>query len=580
MVTGPSDAVTVPAHQAQATVADMIDVLAQRGSARWAREAVTGRLEVLGELKTSLLATADRWVEASNDAVGVAPDSVHAAEAWMNGPVLTLRAVNAWDYALTAIAQHGHLQNLTVRQRADGRVLVDTLPVLPVDRILLPGFSAQTWLEAGAQRADVHRRASAYLGEVATPHQPALVLAAGNVASVGIVDAFDQLFGRHRPVLLKLSDVFAHLIEVVEDALAPLVERDVVRVVAAGPTVGEQLVANPAFGAIHVTGTAATRDAIVAQVTARPDGPAWPDGPDGPDGPAGSSRSAGQAQDAPAVSAEIGGLTPIVVVPGPWRKADVAWQATNIASMLVNNGGFNCVTGRVLVQHRAWSGRQPLMDGIRAALAATPVRPMFHPGAQQRFDQATAGRDVTHLGSDRHDGALPYTIIDEVDPDDPWLMDDPFCPVMAEVGLDVRTSIPAFVDHAVEWCNQRVNGGLAAVIIVHPQSLVDAAVAAALDRALETLRYGTIMVNHFAGAAFGTMTTPWGSWQAGQWAHDALLLDRVERTVVWGPFKPVVTPPWIHDRRHRAPLGRRVARLLATGNSRELPALAYHAMRA
>lgn len=541
----------------------LIDALEGAGATRWASQGIAGRLAVLERLQGCVQATAADWVAAAATAKGVEADSPAAAEEWINGPVVVMRAVKAWEHSLRQIAEHGRVVPPAVHRRADGQTFVTTLPVHTADKVLFPGFGAQSWMQPDVDDTEVGDASAGYIDQAGSVHAPAVVLGAGNVASVGVVDAFDQLFGRHRPVLLKLSEAMASMTEVITAALAPLVELDVLRIVAGGPRLGERLVDHPAFGAVHVTGAEATRDAVVARVASRS---ADTDGRHAPGGPR--------------VTAEVGGLTPVIVVPGPWRPGDYAWQGTNIAAMLVGNAGFNCVTSRVLIQHRSWTGRRRLTEAIQASVAKAEPRPAFHPGASERWSAAVEGRPFTHLGHAPDDGVLGYGILQDVEPDDAWLTSDPFCGLMADVGLAVPQSVPDYLDAAVELCNEHVYGSLAAVIIVHPRSLVDAAIGAALDRAVENLRYGTVMINHFPGVAFATMTTPWGSAAGDGWAHETMMLERVAKTVVWGPFRPRVTPPWIHEHRRLASIGPRLVHFLATGEARMLPALALDTLRA
>ena len=61
--------------------------------------------------------------------------------------------------------------------------------------------------------------------------------------------------------------------------------------------------------------------------------------------------------------------------------------------------------------------------------------------------------------------------------------------------------------------------------------------------------------------------------------HNALLLDRTERTVVHGPFRPLPKPPWFVDNRTAATTGRRLARFAARPRWRALPAIFASALR-
>src|SRR4029079_17394547 len=54
------------------------------------------------------------------------------------------------------------------------------------------------------------------------------------------------------------------------------------------------------------------------------------------------------------ITAELGTVSPVIVVPGPWSAGDLAYHAENLVTMLTNNAGFNCNATRVIVQHAQW----------------------------------------------------------------------------------------------------------------------------------------------------------------------------------------------------------------------------------
>jgi hypothetical protein len=49
------------------------------------------------------------------------------------------------------------------------------------------------------------------------------------------------------------------------------------------------------------------------------------------------------------VTAELGNVTPYIIVPGEWSQADLEFHATNVASGLAQNTGHNCIAAEVCV---------------------------------------------------------------------------------------------------------------------------------------------------------------------------------------------------------------------------------------
>lgn len=139
-----------------------------------------------------------------------------------------------------------------------------------------------------------------------------------------------------------------------------------------------------------------------------------------------------------------------------------------------------------------------------------------------------------------------------------------------------------FIEQAVSLCNERMWGTLGATLLVHPGSLADPATAAAVERAITDLRYGTVAVNVRAASAFGLVSPPWGGFpsddptdtQSGRgFVHNTYLLTQPQKTVMRAPFRARPKPPWfVTHRRSREALAA-ATRLNATPDPRILPGL-------
>ena len=146
---------------------------------------------------------------------------------------------------------------------------------------------------------------------------------------------------------------------------------------------------------MHITGSDKTYDAVVFGT-----------------GPDGARR---KAADDPAltkpVTAELGNVSPVIVVPGRWSIAELRYQAEHVATMLVNNAGFNCISARVVVTHAAWPQRDAFLGALTQTLAQITPRRAYYPGAGERRDAFVAAHpEAEELGTGADD-ALPWTFI-------------------------------------------------------------------------------------------------------------------------------------------------------------------------
>src|SRR3546814_10460028 len=98
---------------------------------------------------------------------------------------------------------------------------------------------------------------------------------------------------------------------------------------------------------------------------------------------------AGRAADRPALTgamtAELGGVAPVIVVPGHWSDADLAYQAEHIATMRLQNSGHNCIAGQVVILSADWAQRGAFLAALRRAYAAAPGRPIWYPRSDDKL---------------------------------------------------------------------------------------------------------------------------------------------------------------------------------------------------
>ena len=291
------------------------------------------------------------------------------------------------------------------------------------------------------------------------PGRVCLVLGGGNASSIGPLDVLHKLFVELQVVVLKMHPVMAHLDEVQAAALAPLVRAGVLRIVHGGAAEGGHLANHPGVDTLHITGADRTYEAIVYGT-----------------GREGADR---KHRDDPVLhkpfTAELGNLTPIIVVPGRWSPSDLDYHAENIVTMLTNNAGFNCTTSRVIVTAAGWAQRTALMDRIRARLAALPTRLAYYPGARERFAAFGEVHPEAERFGDAGEGHLPWMLIPDLSPDavgDPCYRVEAFCSVTAETTIDAADA-PAFLERAVRFANETLWGTLNATLIVDPRTAKD-----------------------------------------------------------------------------------------------------------
>ena len=69
------------------------------------------------------------------------------------------------------------------------------------------------------------------------------------------------------------------------------------------------------------------------------------------------------------VTAELGCVTPYIIVPGQWTQSDMEYYASEIVAGLVNNNAHNCTKAEIIVTDAAWPQREAFLAVFRCCSA-------------------------------------------------------------------------------------------------------------------------------------------------------------------------------------------------------------------
>ncbi len=562
------------------TPASTLDAVIQRvkeGSRGWVKRGLPERIAVLEALRRAFAAIAEPSVRAACEAKGIDPDSPLAGEEWLAGPLVVLRNLRLLVDALKDIQRHGVpvIPASRLRTLEDGRLAARIYPKDALDGMLLPRNVGEVYFQPGVTAANLRQHQASFYRE---PHagRVCAVLGGGNVNSIPPADCLYKLFVEGTACVLKMNPVNAYLGPFLEQAFAPLSALGVFAVVYGGSDEGAALVSHPAVDEVHVTGSDRTHDALV-----------W-----GPPGPEAEAR---RARDEPLLTkpftSELGNISPVVVVPGPYSDGELRFQADNIAGMVANNASFNCNSAKLLVQPKGWGRRGQVLDGVQGSLGRAAVRRAYYPGAEQRWREFTQGRPHLRQVGTPGEGELPYALIADVDPaqaEDRVFRQEPWCTVLSETGLPGTDDPVAFLEQVVPFLNTQVWGTLNATLIVHPKTLADPAASAAVERAIRELRYGTVAVNTWPAAGYALVSLPWGGHPSSHrrdiqsglgWVHNTSMLESIEKAVLRAPLTNLPAPPWVPGHRGTLELAKRLVAFELDPSWLKVPGIAAAALR-
>lgn len=405
------------------------------------------------------------------------------------------------------------------------------------------------------------------------------ILGAGNIFSIAPLDALYALYADNRSAAVKLNPITDPLLPVLRAVFAPFVEIGAVQLFSSDLELGAMVIEHEGIDAVHMTGSETTHDAIV-----------WGTGEE-----AVANRAADTPKLTTPVTSELGGVAPIIVVPGEWARADLEFQAKHVATMRLHNSGCNCIAGQILVISSDWPQKEEFLDLVRQAMTTAPKRPGWYRGLTERVVQARE----TYPQHEALGGTAQRTLIAGLpaDEDSQAYSTEYFGPVLGVTELPGTGE--AFLRAGIDFANERLHGTLGANVLIHPDQIGEFG-RERFDELLADLRYGTITVNAWTGVGFLLPLATWGAFpghtrediQSGRGVvHNGLLLAHPERTIVRGPWRPfprsVMTgemsltplPPWFVHNRTAATTGKRLVRFVARPSLARLPAVFASALR-
>lgn len=527
----------------------------REASRTFARISIDDRLALLRRLRVEYHEVAEASVLAACRAKGIDPASPLIGEEWLQGPLITLRYLRLLQESLEQIRTWGapRIDRSWIGSLSDGRLSIKGYPLSLMDGLLLPRTVGHVHLQAGITRENLSEHRARFYR---SPHagKVCLVLGGGNVNSIPTTDVLHKLFIEGTACVLKMNPVNAYLGPFIEQGFAALVEKNFLAVTYGGAEEGAHLVNHPGVDEVHITGSDKTHDFIV-----------W--------GPPGPEREARKARRDPLlkkpITSELGNISPVVWVPGPYSAREVASQARNLAGMVINNASFNCNSAKLLVTPTGWRERDRVLDAVGGALGKSAVRKAYYPGAEERWKAFTEHRPGLRLFGNAQPGELPWALIPGIDASqyaDRAFQQEPWCSILSETSVGSDDPI-RFLDEATRFLNEHVWGTLCATLVIHPRSLRDPEVAAALDRTIRGLRYGTVAINTWPATVFALGTMPWGGHPSSTpeeirsgsgFVHNTLMLEGIEKAVIRGPLAPWPPMPWEAGHRTQQILARRL----------------------
>ena len=544
------------------------------GAARFAGLSMDERISLADSMQQGYLGVAESIVEAECNYKDLPLNSTAEAEGWALGPLFVVRHLRLIKESLQAIKDQGNTKLGKVSRTIDKRLSVNVYPANTIDGVLFKDVTIDVHMQSDITEGKLEFNRAKFYKKPDHSGRVVLVLGAGNLSSIPAMDVLTKMFNEGKVCILKMNPVNAYIGPYIEEAFSEAIVKGFLAVVYGGIEESQYLTNHEHVDEIHITGSNKTYDNIV-----------W--------GPEGSDRVERMARNNPVnkkeITSELGCVTPVIVVPGPYTDKELAFQAEDVISAFTMNASFMCCTPVSLVTSKGWQQKAEFLTKLEKTLSSVPTRKSYYPGSKDRWHMMTDNRtDVTTFGKEEG-GNIPWAFIKGLEPnaDEPIYNNEPFCSVLTETTINSTETID-FLERAVEFANKKLWGTLTANLIVHPKSMKDPKIAAAIERAITHLKYGVVTINGFNGMEFASCVAPWGAYpgststdiQSGKgWVHNTVMLEGIEKAVMRWPLVSFPKPAWHPSHKTGHKLMRKLIELERNASWTKVPGVVFTAMQ-
>lgn len=510
----------------------------------WAQDyPISKRIALLEETLKNIETHKDEWTKLDLIARHIPAEHWDEGASSLAGPGTAARITRVFIETMQAIEKHGgHKPFLKARQDGN-RAIVESYPRSTKEKLMFAGFRGEIHLAAGTKADDIASLQAKVYKDKSHKGGVSLVLGAGNVSNLTINDLFHKLFVEKEVVIVKANPVLEYLGPLLEKILEPFIREGFVRIVSGGAKEGIHLANHPLVDNIHITGSDKSFDTIVY----------------GPGEEGAKNKASDHRVNPRPVTGELGNVTPVIVVPGDWKDSDFDYQADNIFSMLAPFNGYTCCAARVLILPKFWDGSAKLIKKIEEKMEQARPAVNYYPGTNQTVEDACAFYpQLEKFGKLDHENQ-PWMLVKDLDAskDEMAFGREFWASFMSQTFIDGDNK-EDYLKNAVKFANEKLWGTLAAVIVIDPKTEKELTSNKALQQAIDDLHYGTVTVNFYAGFSTVMATNPWGGYpgatyqdiQSGNgFVSNPFMLEKIEKSVVYGPFIISPRPTWfVSDR--------------------------------
>ncbi len=361
-----------------------------------------------------------------------------------------------------------------------------------------------------------------------------LILGAGNVSSIPVLDALFHMIAHKSVIYIKLNPVNDYLLPIFTQVFEPFISRGFMIITEGDIEASKYLTEHEGFQQTHLTGSNYTYENIVYGRTLSDKER--------------SLKTLPKINKKP-ITTELGNVTPIIVHPGNWSRAEIRHQAKKIVTAKLNNSGFNCIAAQVIVLPKHWKHTDKLKRDIKYYLKKIGDTTSYYPGANENLNDLLQTENYEQINN--LSCSTPF-LVSDLDLEKEYGNKEVWSTALYFQELPYST-YENFCSKAVDYVNNELWGNLGVTVLIknHKKKTNQDI----LNTYIEELKYGTVAINEWSALGFVIPTLPWGGYpgnkdndiQSGQgYVHNALLFESPQKGIVYSRFRlsPLIDPPW------------------------------------
>ena len=361
-----------------------------------------------------------------------------------------------------------------------------------------------------------------------------LVLGAGNVSSIPVLDALFHMIAHKSVIYIKLNPVNDYLLPIFTQVFEPFISRGFMIITEGDMEASKYLTEHDGFQHTHLTGSNYTYESIVYGRTLTDKER--------------SLKTLPKINKKP-ITTELGNVTPIIVHPGNWSRSEIRHQAKKIVTAKLNNSGFNCIAAQVIVLPKDWKHTAKLKADIKNFLKKIGDTTSYYPGAIENLNDLNNSNNYEQINN--LSCSTPF-LISNLDLEHEYGNKEVWSTALYFKEISYN-SYEDFCINSVNYVNNELWGNLGVSVLIKNYKKKKNEII--LNSYVENLKYGTVAINEWSALGFVIPSLPWGGYpgnkdndiQSGQgYVHNSFLFESPQKGIIYSKFRlsRLIDPPW------------------------------------